>query len=496
MLDKLIDLFKLAPQGFSPSRIPTWVWRVVEVVLVVIVFVALIPVSLAYDLGNVLKAPRVLEPVFLSLLALLVYAAVRLFFFLLWNYFLARSRIPDIDAAVEELLIALRRQNLSLGDLPVHLVLGLPPGQEAAFATSSMVGARIQVSDRDLPLHFYGDERALWVVLSDVGALCRQAQSGPRSAAEPARAAGGAPAFSTQAFEDQPAPLAGGGAGDFRTIGGDGPAAEAAVAVAAEPKARPQQAILIDERDEGVQRLEYFLDLWRRIRYPICPVNGVIVFLPYAWMNSGENSMLGAMAGADVRALEDNLGVRCLMLAVIHDIASDPGFDEFIRRWDAKHLQNRVGCGWPALTSFGEGAGEKMHDWLTDYFKGQLYKMYQTKLDPGGNGRLFRLLAQFTDARNDFVRLMNNAFPTASDPLYLGGVYFAAVGATSRGVASPFLDGVLHRMHQSSDEHIGWTDASVASDRRLRGLMGLAVAAVVAMVILDAVLILGKIFVR
>ncbi|MFO0945240.1 MAG: type VI secretion protein IcmF/TssM N-terminal domain-containing protein [Planctomycetota bacterium] len=478
-----------------------------EFVLVLVVVGGLFALNVVFDLGRIVEPPprfRSFRNVWLALLGLLVYLAVRLFIFILQQLPKPIEEFPDIDEAMAEGLAALAEARVDIRDVPLFLVVGMTPPAEESFQQSSFVGKEIQVHGRGLPIHWYGNEKGVWVCIPGVSALTQQALLSSSGATSSAPAledhgktwGGAADASSTLAGDAGRFATMAGGA-QFQTLGAIGgpSAAPAGVAVAREEGYRsPARRLTNDEKDLAQRRLIYFIKSLRDARYPVCSINGVLLVLPYQWTTSPGFSQLSDCAQVDMSTLQNHLGVKALCLTVFDGIEQSPEFCEYVQRLDKTQLERRCGCGFPPLINPETADIERSHGWLIQYFERQIFELYQKKLGDNGNGKLFRLLDILRKSRQNLTRLLHHSFPDdVPEPFYFGGLYFAALAQIGK-VQRPFFDGVVAKLVKEHDDIIGWNEQALEEDQRYSRLAYTAMFFVVVLTVLNAALVFWILF--
>lgn len=501
LITNTIQLILSPFQLLGTIRFPPWVRAFLEVFLVIGVVGGLGIVNYTMGLDRYLEpgpgAPKWLGKVWLGVIALLVYVAIRLLIFIIQQLPGTQAQFPDIDEAFDAGLEALAESRINLRDAPLFITIGMPSDAEEAFATSSLVSKDVRVSAKNLPIHWYGNEKGIWVTLPGVSALTQQVQMSVKPGAGPKAPAGnqfggtlggdgggggGGNRFSTM-----------GGGNRFSTLGAAGdPVAEAAPAQEeANEGYRASRRLTLEDKEFAELRIEYFVKRLREARYPVCPLNGVLVVFPYEWTSSPGLSQLADTAKVDMTTMQNKLGTKCLCVGLLSGIERSPEFVEYVNRMDKGQLERRCGCSFPSFINPEPADFEKAHTWLIQYFERQVFDLYNRKLGDPGNGQLFRLLEHLRKSKANFVRLFNNAFPREVDePFYIGGVYFAGIGRV--GAADlPFFQGVLAKLHGEHDEVIGWNDQALTEDTRYQYWSKFVMIGAVIMVILAALLILS-----
>ena len=124
---------------------------VLHVLMLVIILGLLWYLNWYFDLEKALRSPfPILHRIWLPLLFLLVYLLGWMGYWL-WHLLGPEhlsAEFPDIDAAWEEGVAALRQANLDLSEMPLFLVLGRPLGREAAFFSAAQMQWAVQQSPR------------------------------------------------------------------------------------------------------------------------------------------------------------------------------------------------------------------------------------------------------------------------------------------------------------------------------------------------------------
>jgi hypothetical protein len=484
---------------------------VLEGLLVLVVVGGLIVLNVFFDIGRLVDTPRGFESfrnIWLGALFFLVYLAVRLVIFILNQLPSPLEEFPDIDEAFEAGLNALAEANIDLCDTPLFLVVGMTPRSEDSCVQSALIGKEVRVSSRNLPLHWYGDEKGIWLFTPGVSALTQQALYATGAAAPLAAAD---PGDTSQPTLDPGATLAPNDSGRFQSLGAGAqyqtivPGGSAAYAtlgaaelapVRSEGYRSPSRRLTLEEKELTEQRIAYFVKRLRDARYPVCPINGAMLVLPYQWTTSPGLSQMADCAKVDMAMLQNSLGTKALCMTMFDGIEESPEFAEYIHRLDKSQVERRCGCGFPALTNLEVGDIDRAHHWIIEYFERQIFDLYQKKLGDPGNGKLFRLLDHLRKSKANFARLLHHAFPDdVPEPFYFGGVYFASLAQVGK-VHRPFLDGVLAKLLKEHDDVIGWNDQAMGEDQAYSRLAYTAMFFVVALTIFNTLLFLWIFFLK
>jgi len=437
--------------------------------------------------------------VLLILTPALVYQAARL-----W---LERdiARFPDIFDAWQAALVEIRRQGISIAEVPLFLVVGAASDEEEErllaeapcelVVTSAPQGAAA--------LHVYGGPDAIFVCLATCSRLSdlvrhgdrrsapphsgtqAPASSGPspsddirgtvmfsQTAAEPAAAA---PAIAVAPSVVQPIAAGRNDTIDIAMVS-QGPAAPHAEAAGREPPA--PTAVRLEMRD----RTAYFCGLLRAARGGVAALNGVLALVPGGRLIRGvaDQQALGQALGDDMAMVLATTGVRVPVVVVAVGMESEPGFVEFIRRMPAAQRNQRVGQKFPSgiaashdqLESLAVRACAHVEDLIT----GRLFRATDI-LSTQGNDRLALLVAQLRSELAARLKTVLQRALLAPDgessgmTPFVAGCYLAAVGADESGRG--FARGVFDRFLDHDTGCLGdleWTRQELAADEASGGI--------------------------
>ena len=416
----------------------------------------------------------------LVLVPLLVYQAARL-----WLEHQG-GRWPDIAAAWSAAGDELGRQQISLTDSPLFLVLGSDGGElERALLTESSAPLLVQQSPAGGgPLHVFASREAIFVCFSGAGQTAVTAASIRSSLA------------------DGDHPSSGPLAGANPEAVADHAAAElqsGAVPVDARPATRsspPSRSA--KERRDAADRLEFACDQLRQARVPLASINGVIVLLTLQ-VNSPADAdavRLGQAVGEDLATITKVLGVRAPVTFVAGVLQDDPAIDDLLPRLDAGKRAAAFGQPFPVglpptaehLHALAFNATGSLNDRL-----GELLLDSRRIAQQPANRHLLAMLGRMRlHVSTQIARVLQQAFSAdlhgGTDgrrgvlPL-LAGCYVASISGDASRRA--FGRGLLDRVVQLQGE-LDWTDESLRAEawaaRTSRLLFGAAAVMVVAMV--------------
>jgi hypothetical protein len=351
-------------------------------------------------------------------------------------------------------------------------VVGLSRAAEREFCQSVTIGHDVRIDDEKSPLHWYGNDKGLWITLPGICAtsiqadLLTEAQSrGSVVAPAPAQLVGvGADAEAGESAVEYDV-------GRTISIGAflaeDPEAAEklsprfraAVIEVPAVPAKKLQRA-----RD----RLLYLTQALQRARYPVCTVNGIILCVPFCEQVVPEkvSQQFRDCVRTDMTSLQTGLGVRCLSAVVFTGSGDNPAFRSYIGSLPPQSISHRCGVSFPQLVELGEGDPEKVHAWLLRDFELQAMQLFKSRAGLPINEDIFRFVDLIRRCRSYFTSILRSAFlQPAAGAFSFGGVYFAEL-SPSGNVPQPFLQGVLVKVLREHDEVISWTPEALIQDAR------------------------------
>jgi len=396
------------------------------------------------------------------------------------------GRWPDIAAAWSAAGDELGRQQISLTDSPLFLVLGSDGGElERALLTESSAPLLVQQSPAGGgPLHVFASRDAIFVCFSGAGQTAVTAAS----------------IRTTLADGDGPSsgPLAG---IDPETVSDHDAAGleSGAVAVDARRTARSSpHSRSAKERREAADRLEFACDQLRQARVPLASINGVLVMLPLQVHSPAEADAvrLGQAVGEDLATVTRVLGVRAPVTFVAGVLQDDPAIDDLLPRLDAGKRADA--CGQPFPLGLPPTA-EHLHALAFNAAGSLNDRLAELLLDPRriaqqpANRHLLAMVGRLRlHVSTQIARVLQQAFSSdlhgGTDgrrgvlPL-LAGCYVASISGDAGRRA--FGRGLLDRIVQLQGE-LDWTDESLRAEawaaRTSRLLFGAAIAMVAALV--------------
>ncbi len=261
----------------------------------------------------------------LVLVPVLVYQAARL-----WLEHQG-GRWPDIAAAWSAALAELGRQQISLTESPLFLVLGSDGGEleRALFTETPSPLVLNQSPAGGGPLHVFASREAIFVCFSGAGQTAIAAKAARTKLADGNRTSSASLAVADPNMVVDKT-LAG-------QVSGDGHRAE-------RPGSLPQSG---KERRQATDRLEFACDQLRLARIPLAAINGVVVLLPLQMNHTAaaEATSIGQAVGEDLATMTRVLGVRASVTVVAGVLQDDPAIDDLLTRQDSG--KRSAACGQP-----------------------------------------------------------------------------------------------------------------------------------------------------
>jgi len=439
-----------------------------------------------------------------------------------------KSQFPDIDAAWQAGKEALRKQGLSLGDMPVFLVLGSTgeDQERALFEASKSAVVVPGVPQGPAPLHWYANNDRIFLCCTGAGWLtalsgliARRGKAVGRDAMQRAvsRALGDSAdidrisaTIQPQAFLRDEGP---GGVPDDtfaksvrfssrpreNTESAANPArpgddSGATMYGPRTPAFEDERPAIIPPSDAAEQedRLESICELLRSARYPYSPINGCVMLVPFAVAGASTQEIeeLSKAINTDLVTLHNTLQVCYPVTAIFTGMDEEPGFRELMRRVGPEGCAtNRFGMGYdlrsPATTSeIGSFAGHVcgvFEDWVYGLFR------EDQVLKRPGNSYLFSLLCRIRSSFKDrLTELLSQGFgyndrlKPEEAPFLFSGCYFVASGGTRDHRA--FIQGIAEKLDGEQDR-MEWSPQAVAANRRARRLGLFAVVMIVVLAV-------------
>lgn len=268
---------------------------------------------------------------------------------------------------------------------------------------------------------------------------------------------------------------------------------------------RDDQPLALDAQDavESLQRLEYLGQLLRRARHPLCPINGVLVLLPFPMIERGVNEAaeLQKAVKSDLAALERSLELRCPVTALVIGMESESGFRELVRRVGRHRAAGqRFGRRFDlrAFPTAEQMAALCVH--VCGVFEDWIYTLFREEgaLARPGNPRLYALLCKVRcNLKGPLMEVLAGGFghdpqtAMTEQPIAFSGCYFAATGASADQQA--FVRGVFEKLVEEQED-VAWTRRALVVSRRVRIFIWTASALAVLFIVLLLALLAQQLF--
>lgn len=488
-------VFRLVLPIFSKARdfrgISSAVRWTIHVIVVLAILLGLLLVNKSSGrLGVWLKQHLVLikaewfRGYWLPVFGLVVYLLLMLAW-LLWKLLGMQepeSDFDDIDRAWDEAVAALDKAGIDLRDTPLFLVVGHSAGGEDALFAAAQVSPIVNGAPEraNSPLHVYANRDAVYVTCAGASVLGHQAGllTGDPAAAAPSGGGAAAPAGYDPNRTMAPGIQEGSMANPMKDIQrilaraereGRSPAQlveeERKRIQIAERKSKARPPLDLKEADRSAARLRHLCRLIVRDRYPYCPINGILLLVPFSSSDSDRDADQTATAcQRDMAAARKALQLHCPMFTVICDLETATGFREFLQRLPPGDRQRRVGQRFPLATDLEpDKVADKVDESVQWIFRSLIpywvYKMFRVET-PGkndaadvlrGNAELYQLLSELRIRQARLGRIAARAVGSEKDgPPLFGGTYLAGTGTDPAEQA--FSPGILRRLadHQAS----------------------------------------------
>lgn len=422
------------------------------------------------------------------------------------------SEFPDIQDAWNKGLSALREQNLRLDSHPLFLITGtVDLRQERSLMTASNMQFVVEAAPAGpAPLHFYATSGAIYLILSDasyLSAVSRLVESqSPVEIDFTGAAAGQQPTrmddFSKRTldvsiFREQQDSAHEISMENFanQTLDVSTFLSQRERAEEMRQQSRPQLAdgptlkpgsvtresedrdvrLSAQEASDQTNRIRYVSQLIKTERYPFCPINGVMVLVPFKLLSLSEDAVTEVQRAVktDLSALRETLMLKAPTIAMFTGLEQEPGFRELVRRVGAVGAaRQRFGHGMDVrcrptsreLESLAAHACGAFEDWVYTLFR------EDGALTRPGNTLLHSLLCKVRSRlKTPTTELLANGFGSATEnsdaEMPFAGCYFAATGDSEDQRA--FVKGVFDKL-ADVQEDLEWTSAATKKNHRVK----------------------------
>jgi hypothetical protein len=337
-----------------------WVWRIIHLIVLGGMLYLTWWLNRHYQLGDLLlrQYPE-FRPFFLPVLFLLLYAMSWLGYWL-WRLLGEEEEaadFPDVDAAWREAVRKLDANGIALADAPLFLIVGRPASGTDALFQAAQVSTTVRApATPDAPLRVYAHRDAIFVTCEGASAWGRFAAvlAGEVEPDNPTAATAPADAGKTIQFGEQMG-MAPELVDEMRSLLAQReqreltPAENARLRELAEltkgpPTAQRRVRMNADEQVRGTARLRFLCRLIRRDRSPWCPINGMLLLVPWAASETDETAKDAiTILLREISATREALQLRCPVYTMVCDLETARGFAEFRRGLPPEMLKSRVG---------------------------------------------------------------------------------------------------------------------------------------------------------
>jgi hypothetical protein len=483
-------------------------------------------------LNRMIKSPLLirlhLEDFWLPVLVFLIYILSWLAYWL-WKLLGPEEDLiefPDIEEAWEEAGRALHQAGIEVTDAPLFFVLGRPQASEETLFQAAQLQLLVKQAPArpDAPLRVYASRDGIYITCAGASLMGRQAailagEASPTAngVADGVVADDGDDAFKTLQpkgrLKDVQGVLA-----RAREMGRDpGQLTDAEKeeirALLAEEKAeeaqrqkgpRPNLLKNAQEVEWLTARLRYLCRLIVRDRKPYCPLNGILLLVPFGATDTEEDaSQSGAVCQHDLATVRKGFQVSCPTFALVCDLETAAGFREFMERFPMDQRQRRLGQRLPLAPDLHEGETvsalvDRGSQWVCNtLFPTYIYRLFRIESEGredvstavNGNVRLYQLLCQMRERQTRLSRMLTRAISVGDgrSPVLFGGCYIAGTGREpSREQA--FIAGVFRRLIENQN-FVSWTAEAMEEETKFEswtkyGYLGIGIFTAVVVLIL------------
>jgi hypothetical protein len=431
---------------------------------------------------------------------------------------------PDIDAAWAEVIAALSAESIGIADAPIYLILGrAAAGEEALIQAAEQPVVVRAPAGPDAPLRVYANRDAIFVTCAGASAWGRYCallageEGSDASVVKVSVPAGDKTIqFGTESTGMQPEQL-----DELRellakqqqrdlTAAERSRLQELAELTKGTAKAKQKVSLTADAQARGTDRLRHLCSLIRRDRRPWCPINGVLLLVPWAATESDESTKEAVgILNRDLSTARESLHLHYPTFALVCDLETARGFAEFRESFTPETLKKgRIGQRLPLVPDMppGEVPGllERGIEWIgQSVLPAGILRFLRLETPAGDeaaataagghNRNLYMLLSQVYQRGPRLGRLLSRGLPAGTGqgrdvldalPL-LGGCYLAGTGRSPEQQA--FAAAVIQRL-MAGQSNVSWTAPALAEDDRSRrvaliGSMAVAAVAVAATVL-------------
>jgi hypothetical protein len=438
----------------------------------------------------------------------------------------AGERFSDIDEAWREVTAALAAEGIGLADVPVYLILGrAAAGDDALIQAAEQPVVVRSPAAADAPLCVYANREAVFVTCAGASAWGRYCallageEGSPESVVKVTAPAGDktiqfgseSTGMPTELLDELRELLAKQQQRDLTAP------EKSRLQVLAEmtkgpARGKPKVSLTADAQARGTARLRYLCGLIQRDRRPWCPINGVLLLVPWAATETDDSTKEStAILHRDLTTARETLQLRYPTFAMACDLETARGFAEFRGSFTPEALKKgRIGQRLPLVPDISAADVPDLIDrgieWIGQSVLPAGILRFLRLEPPAGepaaspathdahNRNLYLLLNQVYLRGPRLARLLSRGLPAGTSqpsadtldslPL-LGGCYLAGTGRGPDDQA--FAAAVIQRLI-AGQSSVSWTGAAIAQDARDRRAAAIGSMAMAAIVVAGAVL--------
>lgn len=380
------------------------------------------------------------------------------------------AAFPEIDDAFEEGRLALLAKRIDLCDTPLYLALGAATADEAdRIMAASGIKSLVNGVPSFGPIRWFGSEKGVFMFCLEASATSWANVHASRS--EPRGVEIAYPELfvtnkkkSIDDGQDQPSGLL------FQnTITEDG-----LVGRQDRMQLPPRPAELEDLRN-GTAKLEHLLRKIARVRQPCCPINGLILCVPWTTLQLRPRELrtLKSAMPLDCKAIKAVAQVRYPLLVLVTETHQDAGFLELMKRKGRIEVEHgRIGKGCPSKV-WNESNRDQIESLVSSACSNIISTIYGIFARPHefsqehGNRKLVQLIAQLRGLpANNLRDLLGNGLGSKEShgAFNLMGCYFISNGNGPEEAG--FAKSVFQDRLRQDEDSLEWTEEALAADRR------------------------------
>ncbi len=492
---------------------PKWFRYLVHVIILMLIFWGLWYLNKQKFVQDLLisKATKEIKEIYLPLIFALIYVISWLGYYW-WKLFNRgdAAEFPDIEAAWDEAIRKLAQNGYRLGDLPLFLVLGKPStGDDALFLASGLpIKLRTPLAV-DSPIRIFAGPEGIFVCCSGAstwgsfadalanpeigGGFESTGESAIGKTITPGQALKGV----DEKVQDEFYRLLQIQSDRVLTPEEDARLRELGELIQSTKAAGGMRRINLssDVLMMGPRRLAYLCHLITRDRRPYCPINGMMVLLPWAALESDElcRNAVGVLA-TDLATARSALRQRFAHVVMICDLEQATGFEEFRRKFPKEMLKQRIGQRLPLVPDRPPEEIPTIMEVAADWIRMNVLATWVIKyltLDwppeqrntgafvPATNQKLFAFLHEMFVRGPRLGRILSRGLPVEATTAYsdqlasyplVAGCYLSATGRDDKHQA--FVAGVFQRLTESQNA-VSWSTEAIIEDKSYSQWSGL-----------------------